>query len=124
MKFLKSDSKKKKRFSVFKKESKQPISRERHTTISLKKKIILFGGIADQKKRLNDVWIMDTSAGFENAVWKECKMPKTYPSPRYNHSACAVSDRQIIVFGGYDGNYLNDVWVLTVNDHGTCLLYD
>lgn len=31
----------------------------------------------------------------------------------------AISDSTCLVFGGYDGDYLNDIWLLSLNDDGT-----
>ena len=38
------------------------------------------------------------------------------PSPRYYHSMVAINESTLIVFGGYDGNIQNDLWILSILD--------
>lgn len=50
--------------------------------------------------------------------WREAKVKNNsqVPTQRYNHSMTAINNRQLIVFGGYDGDYRNDIWILMIDD--------
>jgi serine/threonine protein kinase len=112
-----------------------PLPRERHTicTIDNGRTVVLFGGISNQKLRLNDVWFLDTST----LEWREAKLKALYhskkkivdgpsshptslsssaPSPRYNHSLVAVNSKLLILFGGRGTDFMNDVWSLHIDE--------
>ncbi len=74
-----------------------------------RRRMVIFGGGA--MGYLNDVWAL-TLAGFP--VWTELGSQSPAPRPRRLHSAVydPVRDR-MIVFGGFDGGYYNDVWALS-----------
>eukprot|EP01080_Neovahlkampfia_damariscottae_P001470 gene1470-12088_t len=89
-----------------------PDARERHTLSLLDgNRVVLFGGIGDQKKRYNDVWILSTIP--KKYQWYKPKIVSIEtPSERYNHTCC-VYKNSIYLFSGWDGNFKNDVWKLT-----------
>ena len=93
---------------------------QRHTSVSpafreapsmvydpLRKQVILFGGF-NNTGYLGDTW------AFNGATWK--KLPDVGPlGPDGRASSTMVFDqasRQLILFGGYNGSYLNDTWIL------------
>eukprot|EP00742_Colponemidia_sp_Colp-10_P005408 GILJ01005778.1.p1 GENE.GILJ01005778.1~~GILJ01005778.1.p1 ORF type:complete len:803 (-),score=109.40 GILJ01005778.1:84-2492(-) len=43
--------------------------------------------------------------------WHKARTSGTAPTPRWGHSAVSVGST-LVVFGGYDGSYMNDVWFL------------
>ena len=81
-----------------------------------RKTCILHGGYeSDNQKSLSDTWEWD---GATN-TWTElipAPLPSPHPSARYGCSL--VFDRaihKVVLFGGFDGSYRNDTWVLTQN---------
>ncbi|EFC36731.1 predicted protein [Naegleria gruberi] len=156
-----------------------PIPRERHgmCTIPESKFILIFGGIADKKIRLNDVWFLN----LETMTWHEGKLKGYYkpsnsshsshsqssqsssstieqedneyyslfknsqystwiptftdshnfmikdgftmnlgikiPTARYYHSLTPISNNSILLYGGYDGSFRNDMWLLNILDY-------
>src|SRR5438445_9111313 len=76
---------------------------------SQRARMLLFGG---NPVFLNDVWAFSTAAD----VWSQIQASGPAPSPRYGTRGVydPIADR-FIVFGGYDGNYLNDAWSLSLS---------
>ncbi len=71
-------------------------------------RVLIFGGESPSPYRLrNDLFAMDLGADR----WSRVEPANTAPSPRYAPRAVwdPVRDR-MLVFGGYDGAYLNDLW--------------
>jgi hypothetical protein len=89
-----------------------PSPRYGHSAIydPLRDRIIMFGG--DDGIRLNDVWTLSLAG---TPTWTELAPSGTLPSPRSFHDAIydPVRDR-MLVFGGNDGSYLNEVWALSL----------
>jgi hypothetical protein len=78
--------------------------------------MIVFGG--NDGARSNQVWTL--SSLQSSPTWTQLTPLGTPPSPREHHSA--VYDpvgARMIVFGGYDGALLNDVWALSLTDPPT-----
>src|SRR5439155_1672447 len=61
---------------------------------------------------LNDVWALSLTG---SPAWTQLTPAGSPPSARDYHAAIydPVRDR-IVIFGGYDGSYVNDVWVLSL----------
>jgi hypothetical protein len=77
-------------------------------------RVLLYGGMDDEKTSLGDVWILSTIPGkykwYQPSV--KSKITGKTPLSRYNHTAC-VYKSNVIIFGGcYLGYILNDVWML------------
>eukprot|EP01080_Neovahlkampfia_damariscottae_P008813 gene8813-763_t len=93
----------------------QPKARDRHTLSLLEEnRILLYGGIDDEKYSLNDIWILSTIPNKYKWIQPivSSKDPQKTPLARHNHTAC-VYNTNIIIFGGsYLGYLLNDVWML------------
>ncbi len=74
--------------------------------------MVLMGGIGNLKTKYNDVWILD----LQKMKWRETKCKNNIqPSARYNHQLCTVNDRLLFLFGGYEGDPLNDCWLLLLD---------
>ncbi|MBI5708734.1 MAG: hypothetical protein HZC42_00265 [Candidatus Eisenbacteria bacterium] len=89
-----------------------PTARAMHSAIldPLRSREILFGGT--DGSHLNDIWALSLGS---SPAWTPLGTSGTPPTPRRLHGAVldAVHDR-MIVFGGYDGGFYNDVWTLTL----------
>ena len=89
-----------------------PLTRGSHTAIydPVRDRMVVFGG---GDSPLNDVWALSLPVIPE---WSMLTPTGTPPSARSNHSAIydPVRDR-MVVFGGADGSYLNDVWALSLS---------
>lgn len=69
--------------------------------------VLLFGGFNDCGA-LGDTWLLSVAGGQYNWTLKETPLHLT---PRMNSSAAYdPASGQIMLFGGMDGNYLNDTW--------------
>jgi hypothetical protein len=89
-----------------------PSGRLDHSAIydPVRDRMVVFGGSSGSPYCLNDVWALSLAG---TPAWTEPIPTGTPPSERNNHSAICdpVRDR-MVVFGGYSGSYLNDVWAL------------
>ncbi len=92
-----------------------PPVRRLHTAVyaAAGNRMIVFGGLGGGV--LNDVWVLSNANGSGGApAWALLTPSGTAPSARYDHSAVySAAGNRMIVFGGYNGNDLNDVWVLS-----------
>jgi len=71
-------------------------------------RLILVGG-AGETGNLNDVWVFDVATN----AWTQVTPEGQPPSARASHDAVWHAQRNaLIVFGGFDGAYLNDLWQL------------
>jgi hypothetical protein len=75
-------------------------------------RMVAFGGTFGSDSYLNDVWILSLAGA---PAWTQLTPSGTPPSERSGHSAIydPLRDR-MVVFGGYGGSYLNDVWALSL----------
>lgn len=84
-----------------------PIGRLQHSTVTVGKKLIVFGGEPDRRRQLNDLHVLDT----ETMTWSqaECIGGCPAPTPRVSTTS-VVNNSTIYFFGGYDGTtWLNDI---------------
>jgi len=74
------------------------------------RQLLLLGGEVDPYGALSNEMVALPLAGAR-ANWIPIDPPGTKPTPRYAHRAVwdPVRDR-MLVFGGYDGQYLNELW--------------
>ena len=87
-------------------------------------RMIVFGGY-DDVTFMNDVWSLDLATN----AWQPLSAGGDVPLGRYGHSATFDPDRrEMVVFGGYrynggyfgyDGGYLNDLFVLSLDGSPT-----
>jgi hypothetical protein len=85
------------------------------------KRLFLFGGEAADQSPLGDLWAFDPEAG----TWEEVPQGDRVPSPRSQHAAVFLPDREwLLVFGGV-GTEDNLIWfyVPSVKGWGTITPY-
>jgi len=83
-------------------------ARYSHTATVWNQKLVVFGGWSGS--RCNDLHILDCLTW----EWEEIQPqqpPGSIPSGRAGHTATLFGDH-LVVFGGNDGELLNDVWIL------------
>eukprot|EP01080_Neovahlkampfia_damariscottae_P008633 gene8633-580_t len=77
--------------------------------------LILFGGMNENKKLLNDTWILNASPGEMCWIKPKFQTNSKQPKERFGHTICKHENKQqlnIYLFGGYNGNeYFNDIWM-------------
>ncbi len=63
----------------------------------------------------SDAWILSHADGTGGTpTWTQLSPTGTAPSPRFGHATVYdPATNELILFGGYDGNYYNDTWVLS-----------
>lgn len=93
-----------------------PISRISHTAIyANSNKMIMFAGtsiINGNTYFLNDIWEFNTS----NAYWTQLAPSNPLPPYRCRHTAIYTDSNTMIIFGGYDLNYIwNDLWEYNIS---------
>lgn len=90
-----------------------PPGRYFHTAIydPLSDRMVVFGGCTGSW--LGDVWALEFSSN--PPTWHQLT-PAWGPTPRCEHTAVYNSiDSTMVVFGGYTGGIVNDVWKLSLN---------
>lgn len=77
-------------------------------------RLILFGGGCNGTL-FGDVWVLSNANGASGSpAWTQLTPSGTAPSARDYHTAVYDSNtNRMTVFGGYDGSFRNDVWVLS-----------
>jgi hypothetical protein len=77
-------------------------------------RMLIFGGRPGGFSLSDDVWEFD----FASNTWREVATRGTRPSARCRHTTIydPVGDRMIL-YGGYDGAPVNDVWALDLAEH-------
>ena len=89
-----------------------PSGRSSHSMTALADgTVVLFGGY--DGALLNDVYTLTVSG--TSATWASLSIDGATPSGRYYHTMTALADGTAVLFGGYDGARLNDVYTLTVS---------
>jgi hypothetical protein len=69
---------------------------------------VIFGGGGGNY--LNDTWVLNANG----SSWTQLATQGDLPAPRRLHSAIYDSQNdRMVVFGGYDGTFYNDVWALS-----------
>lgn len=96
----------------------QPTPRTGHTLTSVGKFYVLFGGLDDEPKGgkicpNNQVFALRLLSN-NSCEWRQVKCEGNAPLPRTNHAACAISNDELFVFGGYFSTTqrFNDAFVL------------
>jgi hypothetical protein len=76
------------------------------------RRVIFFGGRDAEQSFRNDTWALDWQPSG-SATWKLLAVDGTPPSARLGHRAIWDSaGRSMVVYGGYNGFFLGDVWAL------------
>jgi len=60
---------------------------------------------------ISDLFVFDP----ETLKWSEITFSGRIPIPRRRHSAVFISS-SLVMFGGFDGNFYNDLYALHLND--------
>ena len=81
--------------------------RYRHTAVTFKHCMVVFGGVDSFQTRFNDMHIFS----YTGRVWTRVIVPGVLPTPRTFHKA-VVLDKHLLVLGGFDGDKLADAWRL------------
>eukprot|EP01080_Neovahlkampfia_damariscottae_P004957 gene4957-8551_t len=108
--------------------SKQPKGRYDHTFLGYAPhKVVLFGGFGEEKRALNDLWILNLKTdklGQNTAKWKCISESEinygtdlTKPAPRFQHSSVSMKDKVYIFGGKNEHGILNDLWYLQVSNY-------
>ncbi|KAF2753127.1 galactose oxidase [Pseudovirgaria hyperparasitica] len=103
------------------KEQGAPAARARHTSVSARNKMFIFGGEDGQGKPVDEqgrLWVYDPAT----TSWLFLDPPPDtkFPSPRAGHASTASDDGNVIfIHGGRDadGKLLDDTWAFPL-DHG------
>lgn len=84
------------------------MSRWGHSSVSLDKKIYIFGGRFSTD--LNDLLIFDTEK--DNLTILKAS-PDSLPKPRRRPSTCFIGSC-LLMFGGFNSDYYNDLYYINV----------
>ena len=109
--------------SILETSGPRPPGRVGHTAIydPVHDQMVVFGGGLPPSNarlggtRVNDVWALSLSG---TPTWTRLAPAGTPPSPRTGHTA--IYDpvrRRMVVFGGHTEIYLNETWVLSLDDN-------
>ncbi len=72
-------------------------------------RVLIFSGNADGASSTNDLWAFDLNTN----IWEELILTGSLPPIRSGASGIYVpGENRMVVFGGRDGGYLNDLWSL------------
>ena len=75
-------------------------------------RLVVIGG-HDDLQFMNDVWALGLSGA---PAWQRLLPSGAVPPGRYGHTATYdPARREIVVFGGYNGQFLNDMYVLSLS---------
>lgn len=87
-----------------------PNSRYRHSAAVYDKSMFVFGGTSKSQQRFADLFEFN----FDLETWTEVNTVGGRPSPRTFHCA-EVCHGRMFVFGGFDGQRLNDLYSIMIN---------
>ena len=92
-----------------------PVAMSGHTATydPVRERMVVFGGWEFRGSRRSSAWGLQLSG---TPAWTQLSPTGTPPSARYLHSAIYDPVRgRMLIFGGYDGQYLNDLWELQLS---------
>ena len=77
-------------------------------------RMIMFGGWSSTGSFLNDVWALNLTPGSES--WQQLTPAGSPPSGRaYAYAVYCPARRSVVVYGGYNGANVGDVWELKLD---------
>jgi hypothetical protein len=83
-------------------------------------RMLVIGGLHPfdrTRKYYNDVWALNLT---DPLIWKQMAPAGLAPEPRTEHTAIYDSRRErVLVFGGWNGQFLDDLWALTLGGNLT-----
>lgn len=83
-------------------------ARVRHSFVSFKGNLFVFGGLDEQNKPTNDLWISKNE-------WNKPILNEKIPPPRFDHSAVIYKNVMIIHGGRNNDNKICDTWLFDFN---------
>eukprot|EP00698_Gefionella_okellyi_P011837 TRINITY_DN3147_c0_g1_i1.p1 TRINITY_DN3147_c0_g1~~TRINITY_DN3147_c0_g1_i1.p1 ORF type:complete len:4003 (-),score=857.71 TRINITY_DN3147_c0_g1_i1:159-12167(-) len=97
-----------------------PTARNGHSLTALPGRIVLFGGIIRGKGSCNDIHVLFTDSGPSGWRWEKSPEGKgEVPPERSSHSATAINDKEVLVFGGQvcktTLQLFNDIYILNLD---------
>ncbi len=95
-----------------------PSARSAHRAVysPLLDEFVLFGGYNDPSGYLADAWrLINPASPSWQLIVPAFDPGQAAPTPRRDHSAVIDNVNRMVIFGGWDGDYLNDVWTLGLN---------
>lgn len=79
--------------------------------------VYVFAGIANAtRKYFNSIERLDTTAPGASKVWELLDFPVDQFPVRQGPGSTQISANEVLIFGGFGGDYLKDVYVLKNND--------
>ena len=76
---------------------------------SIRSGILMFGGSGVSSTTYDDLYLFD----LQNNCWNRCNTPEQLPTPRAGHTLTAISNRELLLFGGSSGSqYSNNYYIL------------
>ena len=97
-------------YEVRRTSGERPCPRYRHDALVYEKKMFIFGGVDQNKKRFNDLF----SFNFESREWMQIITHGCLPTPRTFHKFIN-SFNLLFIVGGYDGERKGDVYTLVID---------
>ncbi len=97
-----------------------PSKRFAHTAVydPDSKSMVVFGGTNDWTSGMDDVWTLDLSTGWNDALWSRQILAGSSPRARFGHGAVYLPDQKwMVVFGGTANGrqQLSDTWALDLS---------
>lgn len=92
---------------------KSTFTRVRHSFVSYKNYLVVFGGLDEFDKESNELWIYDIMSYTWNKPFSKHKMPP----PRCDHSAVIYKNTMIIHGGKLKNEKLNDTWIFSFDQN-------
>lgn len=92
---------------------KATFTRVKHTFVSYKNSLIVFGGLDENNQESNELWIYD----LIKHSWTKPFPKHKIPPPRFDHSAVIYKNAMIIHGGQLNGEKLNDTWIFSFDQN-------
>lgn len=86
-------------------------TRIKHSFVSFKNYLVVFGGLNEKKEPTNEIFLYD----LNKQEWLNLFLD-TKPQPRFDHSAVVYKNLMIVHGGEFNGEKLNDTWAFNFNE--------
>jgi N-acetylneuraminic acid mutarotase len=91
-----------------------PSTRWGHSAAVNNNQLLILGGRNDAD--INDIYSFD----LETQIWSQLEVGHPLPKPRRRHSCIFISNC-LVMFGGFDGEFYNDLNVMDISQMGSKL---